>query len=468
MRGIGGACAVAACVALVPFRGEAAAYQVEARTEAQAYQMRAFRGTGPDDPVLLPRRRLVQYLGLNVYELVSGRPFGFESSLRIFADLGLPRGEASRVDGLRSEEADLLYANVSYTGTSTKVRFGRQSYVDLMDYMAFDGLLVRYLHGSGFGGEAYGGLWVKGSSLLGSSVYQPDGTRETDIRRLAAQLPTASPELDDIEPMYGVKLLMENVGGFSASLGYRTAMLSGKTDLERAAVEARYGKGRGINVLAGIEYDLFMSRIAQARFLARYDQALFAVTAEAMRVQPVLSADSIFLYFATSPRDELRVRLDYTPVGPFRFYGSVLADAYSSNLNPSLAVAQRLTESGVATFPSTALGAGGGTAMRLGPFRAAGDLTVKSGFGGRQLWVDVTGGYAPTDGTYTVDARLSLANINDQLNPNLNGTFLGAQLWGSYALSPASRVSVVLEENVNPFTRSDLKMFFLFDMRASL
>ncbi|QDE68378.1 hypothetical protein BHS09_16100 [Myxococcus xanthus] len=77
----------------------AAAFQVEARTEAQAYQIRAWRGSTPESPVLLPRRRIVQYLGLNAFELATGEDMGFESNLRIWADFGLPRGEAALVDG---------------------------------------------------------------------------------------------------------------------------------------------------------------------------------------------------------------------------------------------------------------------------------------------------------------------------------------------------------------------------------
>ncbi|HLL55835.1 MAG TPA: hypothetical protein VK447_19895, partial [Myxococcaceae bacterium] len=62
---------------LVAARADAAAFQIEARTEAQAYQLRSYTGTDPSNPVLLPRRRIVQYLGLNAYELVTGEDLGF-------------------------------------------------------------------------------------------------------------------------------------------------------------------------------------------------------------------------------------------------------------------------------------------------------------------------------------------------------------------------------------------------------
>ncbi|MCY1014350.1 hypothetical protein [Pyxidicoccus sp. MSG2] len=155
----------------------AAAFQVEARTEAQAYQIRAWRGTTPEDPVLLPRRRIVQYLGLNAFELVTGQDMGFESNLRVWADFGLPRGEAALVDGLKSEDAELLHAYVRYAKGGFEGRLGRQLYADVTDILAFDGLRLRYVSRLGLGVEAIGGLWVKGASVLGSSVYQLDGTR---------------------------------------------------------------------------------------------------------------------------------------------------------------------------------------------------------------------------------------------------------------------------------------------------
>ncbi|WP_223753780.1 Ig-like domain-containing protein [Myxococcus sp. RHSTA-1-4] len=70
----------------------AAAFQVEAPTEAQAYQIRAWRGTTPEDPVLLPRRRIVQYLGLNAFELVTGQDVGFESTTPVAGGTVAPDG----------------------------------------------------------------------------------------------------------------------------------------------------------------------------------------------------------------------------------------------------------------------------------------------------------------------------------------------------------------------------------------
>lgn len=109
-----------------------------------------------------------------------------------------------------------------------------------------------------------------------------------------------------------------------------------------------------------------------------------------------------------------------------------------------------------------------GASLRRGNLRSALDLTYRTGFGGNQLWVDLTGGYSFDQGLFDLDARLSVAHVGDAFNPQLRGNFFGAQVWASRALSRAARLSLVLEQNVNPFTRSDTKAFFLFDLKANL
>ena len=84
------------------------------------------------------------------------------------------------------------------------------------------------------------------------------------------------------------------------------------------------------------------------------------------------------------------------------------------------------------------------------------------------MWVDLTGGYSSGDDRYTVDGRFSLANVADGFNPTLQGTFYGAQVWVSYLFSRSARGSLAIEENINDFTRSDFKVFFLFDLRTML
>lgn len=444
------------------------AYVLEARTEAQAYQIRAYRSTDPDNPVLLPRRRIVQYLGLNGFELITGEDITFESSVRVYADFGLPRGEAAKIDGMPAEQADLLFANVRFRTGGLDLQLGRQTYVDVTDYLAFDGMRARYLTHLGLGIEAYGGLWVRSASVLGAPLYQLDGTRESDRRRIAAGDTSGDAALQDLEPVYGAKLLAENLKGISAAVGYRKAILSGKTDLERATAELKYGRGRGLNLLAGMDYDLFQSRVAQLRAQARLDETKFALMAEAMRLAPALSADSIWYYFSTAPRDELRVRGDYLPVGTLRYYLQGSASHYNNSVRrvdtPTLG--SQIGEPGLSS--SSTLGGASGLSFHEDDIRMAADVSIRRGFGGRQLWLDLTSGYVSPENHYTIDGRVSIANIADGLNPLLQGTFYGAQAWVSYLFTPRARGSLAVEGNVNAFTRFDFKVFLLFDLKALL
>lgn len=463
---------LAACLSLVPSQVQAAAYHVQARTEAQAYQMRGYWGTDPNDVVLLPRRRIVQYLGLDAFELVTGQDLGFESNLRVSTDFGVTPEQAELVDGLRAQDVDLMYAHVQYRTGGFEGKLGRQYFIDANDIFAFDGLRARYLHPVGVGAEAYAGLWVKGASLLGSSNYQLDGIREQEhLSDPTGRLLQYDPFLEEqrgIEPVFGARLLAENVAasGVSGAVGYRQSMVAGNITSQRLGAEVRYGKGRGINALSALEYDLYMSRVSAFRLQGRYDAELFAATIEALRFAPTFSSYSLWSYFATSPRDELRLRGDYTPVGPLRYYAMVLVDHYNTTIPEGIGLNTVVQEDRLG--PSTALGAGAGAQFSMRAIRSGLDVSWRNGYGGRQFWLDYTAGYLGGEGRWSVDGRLSIASIRDAQNPLLRGTFYGAQLWGSYQLTPAARASLVVEENINPFTKSDTKVFFVFDLKAVL
>ena len=455
----------------MPQAAQAAAYTLEARSEAQLYSFRSWRQGPYDRPTLVPRRRFVQYLGLNAYELVPGQPVGFESSMRVLVDFGLPQEEAARLDGMKPAEADLLYANIIYAGDIFTVKIGRQTYIDVMDFVAFDGALVRVSAPIAdgllrLGGEIYLGLWVKGSSAIASSLYQPDGIRESDLRRVANYEVLPYGALDDIEPVFGLKLFAENFKGISLSGGFRQAWLSGKTDIQRLAFEAKYASGFGLQVMGAFEYDLILARISNARALARFDAGDFAISVEYGRVSPVLSADSIFLYFSHMPRDSGRARADLYIVGPFRFYGHAVMDGY--HLNTREGTALYLAKDDPALAAGFSFGAGGGIGFKLGPIKAGADVTFKTGYGGGQIWTDISAGWAPITLPVHADFRFTWANLGDQLNPLLKGNFFGLQLAGGFAFTRSARLSAAIEQNFNPFTKSDTKVFLLFDIKANI
>jgi hypothetical protein len=468
----------------LPSIASGAAFEIDSRTEAQVYEIRNWQGcSDPSCMQLLPRRRLVQYLGVNAYELIPNAPLGFESSLRVFADFGLPQGQAAKIDGTRSEDADLLFANVYYHGRDVDFRIGRQIYTDMTGTMAFDGAFVRYTHSVGplrIGAEAYAGLWVKAGAVLGSSVYQPDGIRESDLRRVGLNLAPPYAALDDIEPIVGANLVMLNSYGMTVHAGFKQGWLGGATDVRRLDADLKWTGFKGLTVLVGIDYDLLLMRIANARWSGRVDLNMFSVVLEYLRISPLLSADSIFYYFANAPRDGGRLRVEFYPSGYFRFYAQGLVDVYGTPLNPISTMNPTGTVVGAFFYPQTtgatagqlpqsySLGGSVGATMRAGSFRALADATFKSGYGGSQVWLDLNGGYVPAGSKVTAEARLSVANVSDTFNPLLNGTYVGFQVWGSYLLTRASRFSLVVEQNFGPATKSDTKLFVLYDLKAVL
>src|SRR5688500_1904625 len=119
---------VSALVISAPQLAGAAAFRVESRTEAHLYGIRSLPGTR-DFPRLLPRRRLVQSLSLSGMELVRDEDLSFDTSLRLWTDLGVSPNEDRRLDGINRGEVDLLFAYATWNGAvqgRLDARVGRQ------------------------------------------------------------------------------------------------------------------------------------------------------------------------------------------------------------------------------------------------------------------------------------------------------------------------------------------------------
>jgi hypothetical protein len=463
MRGLAPLVALGALTLAGPVQAQA--FRLVSRTEAHVYHLRSFRGLDAQSTLLVPRRRLVQSLLLDGYEMVTGQDLSLSANLRVFADFGMARGEPARLDGVRAEDADLLNAHVTYRAAGFQARLGRQVRWDSLDAFALDGLHLRYVSPFKLGLEAYGGLSVKGASFLGSSAYQPDGIREIDVRRPATPENAPSrPEADDLEPVVGGRLVLEDLHGFSGGLEYRRAFFLDerrRVSLERAGAELRYQAPQlGLSAVAAADVDLVLLSLANLRVEARHDGDLFAVSAELARYTPVLAVDSIWYWFTRSPRDEISLRGDYLPPGPARAYVRLNATRLNAALNPQLDLVNHLN---AASSPLTAGGSMGG-ALLLGAFHAAADVTFRAGGQGGSVWLDLSAGYAPAGRPYSVDTRFSYANVRDGLQPALDGHFAGVQLWGGYALSPAARLSAVLEHNASPRDPADTKVFGVFEL----
>ena len=119
---------------------------------ARATRCGGFAADGSNE--LLSRRRLTQYLDLNVFDIAPARWHGddgdrnlfyFDASLRFDSDfggymLGRPTG-TDEIRELQQSQLDILYAFLGGRNVGGRVDFqlGRQIHFDLVDFYAFDG-----------------------------------------------------------------------------------------------------------------------------------------------------------------------------------------------------------------------------------------------------------------------------------------------------------------------------------------
>ncbi|MFN7132750.1 MAG: hypothetical protein ACK4N5_11760, partial [Myxococcales bacterium] len=208
-------------------------------------------------------------------------------------------------------------------------------------------------------------------------------------------------------------------------------------------------------------------RVGQGRVGSRYDHSDFALIVEGMRFAPILSADSIFNYFATGSRDELRARGEYhAPFMPVYPYLQVVAQRYGSNL-------QQAYRDEIARSPEripTNLARGVSTGLQLAPHigRMNVDVTWRNGYGGRQLWIYGVGGYSFTRIPLSLDLGVSQAFVRDGFNPLLEGASTGIQLFAGYQILDGARLTVIGEENFGTFSRTDFRVYGIIDLRADL
>ncbi|HEY8207525.1 MAG TPA: hypothetical protein VIG99_08595 [Myxococcaceae bacterium] len=455
-RGIALAAALSLCS---PAAAWAQAFRVESSTQIQVYHLRTLQSDDLLHPVVLDRRRMVESLWLEGYELITGQDLGFEANVRVFDDFGVSAAETT-LDGVRARGADLLYANASFRIGGFEARAGRQVRWEAFDGFALDGVRLRYRTPWHVGLEAYGGLWVKGSSFLGSPTEQLDGTRAVGLR-VPGQVPPT--DFGDLQPTYGARLFVEELAGFDAAVEYRRSTIDGQVALERAAAEVLWQRrDLGLSASASADIDLVLRTLANLRVQARYDGAVFGATAEVDRYSPILTLDSIWYWFTRSPRDEASLRAEWLPPGPFRAYARGDVARLTQVINPELDLAT-LPLSSPAPSGTTAGGAVGG-AVTLGAFDVAADFTFRRGGTGNSGWLDLHGSWRPPSRPYALEARLSYADVRDGLQPLLQGKFFGAQVRGAWALSKVARLSLVLEQNVSALDRSDTRAFAQFDL----
>ena len=163
-------------------------FSIDLRTIGQGYQVRGFAPDGTNE--LLSRRRLTQYLDVNVFDIEPTRWRGdeggrnliyFDASLRFDSDFGgYLTGRPTGVDEIRElqqNQVDVLFAFVGGRDVGGRLDFqlGRQIHFDMLDFFAYDGgdAVVHLRRGLAL--EAFAGTEVRGDLPLASPITSSTG-----------------------------------------------------------------------------------------------------------------------------------------------------------------------------------------------------------------------------------------------------------------------------------------------------
>ena len=538
--------AALAVAALAPRPARAYEFEIRTRTYGQAEELRSIRFVGGS--LLLSSRTFTQTLALSIWDI--GRPsriwrlydptpdnlrgprISFQTYLRLDHDFGdwvtgdieLGGRSLSAVDAIpelenQSLQLDVLYAYLSVDDLAdgmVDLHLGRQLTVDALDWFAMDGLTARVESRLGVAAEAFGGLVVRESSLLGSGTFEPDGTSgaecqeyvegatagagswqpidlgfRTDTNPFRSDIEVC-PQRDELMPTFGGALELFGLRRFNARLSYRRAV-SPTTDLigdrdrldepdvglypneagqapdwgtnqERLALEARapwdFARGRGqLEAHAAARYSLLHSVVDEALAGARVRWQSDAIEPELAWTFPTFDGDSIFNAFSIQPVVEGRLSWQHA-----------VRDAPWSTYARSWLRRYRTEDSGRAApgadVETGRLAYGGATGGRIAaaPDRALRvDLLAEGGYGGRR-----TGGNASArwrlHPKWIAASRLSYIDVESDLPNGTDGWTFGVQAGGTHILHDEIALSLIAEETSSPAHTAALALFALVDL----
>jgi hypothetical protein len=453
-------------------------FDIFAETIGQGYQLRAA------DDTLVNRRRIDQYLGLEVYNLgprdLVGRPldknqFYISAYMRFDADLG-DYPNYKELSG-RSGEAefqparlDLLWAYLGgrNVGGFLDFKLGRQISVNMFEFRALDGLDLDFKTPFYVALEAWGGLNVSGSAPIDSPIYRADGVAlgGNPIGSLGQRQESA------LEPTFGFALHTIGLRDVDIRAEYLRTMSftgdarqTGENDLgvieEKVSLTARARLWRGRLIpWFGLRYDILNGQIDQihAGLRLQLDGARHGISVEYLYDSPTFDGDSIWNVFATQPINDVRLSYDLQ-LGRVRAYVRGFTRIFQNEV----------TNTNGTLPPSLDLAWGGSVGARLdlrrGYVRI--DTYYQDGYGGVTAGVDASGRVALVGDLQTGlvgEARLSYVHFADDSRTVDHADSFGAQAGLRYSFVKGMTLHVVVEENVNRFYDSQLRLLAILDL----
>jgi hypothetical protein len=355
-----GASAAIALAVFAPAESRAADFEVQADTGLQGYEV-----ASPWGDVVLQRRRLLQTVGLGVYNLQgSNKPgeadYRLVVRMRLNADFGVnahlddhqgggettyatAAGNGVRfVPGLEPAPLDVMYGYVEGRNLAHGLlgfKIGRQYVTDALGWWAFDGGLVRITTPFHVQAEAYAGLEQRGGLPLSTSRYEPQGVWRGSHTGfgVGAGLPSATdyPAYQYAEPAPAFGFALESTGprwihgrvsyrrvydtGTSIVAmfpdpvggGYRTVAGS-RLSQERLGWAGELVKNDLGTIKGGFSYDFYSQIVATyTGGIEAYLGKRGTIGADVDYFVPTFDADSIWNWFTKSPVTSITGRASY-------------------------------------------------------------------------------------------------------------------------------------------------------------
>ena len=456
---------------LPPSSAAAYEFSVDLRTIGQGYQVRRYGADGNNE--LLSRRRLTQYVDLNVFDIAPTRLRGdygernllsFEASLRFDTDfggymLGRPTG-VDEIGELKQSQLDILYAFLGGRNVGGRVDFqlGRQLKFDLVDFFAFDGGDAVFHITPAAAVEAFAGTEVRGELPLSAPIYELDGTSAG-----SRDVVTRPGQAKMLRPLVGAAVLAGREGGpLAARLAYRRVWSatadrlpgepeSGVNDEKLSLVATGFWRKR-VQMVAGARFNLLLGEFDDQQLVLRLRTAGRQwLSVEQSYLAPNFDGDSIWNVFAA---------------GAYRDFRGV----YEIGIGPELKTYAR----GFARFfTASGFAAGGslGAVWRRGRGLVRGDSYWDDGYGGRKLGVDVAA-RAPVHRRLDLEGRLTGYHWRtDQpvaATASSGGVVFGAQAGGRYRLGEGMRLHLLGEDNISTYYLSQFRVLAVLELEASL
>ncbi len=446
-------------------------FTITARTEGQGYQLRSYGQSGMQ---FLNRRRITQYLGLRIFNLLDSGEASFSPRnakrppalltfgllMRFDTDFGAFKEPYHEIPELQNNQFDLLLGTLEGKNLLgwIDITLGRQFDAELLDFFAYDGLHVRI-----------NSPWhVFVESMFGTQLSQG---RPLTSAVLAIDAPPGEPASEALAPTFGVALGMDDTPwNLNFRAAYRgTASLAALesdpegdsqwgVDEEVLFFTASY-KVPLINTLPllGLRYNLLTAQIDDLQ--ATVSQRLgkdHHFQFEYLRSRPHFDGDSIFNIFSTEPYSEWSGMYGMSVFEPlelnFRFGYRQFESGNLENEEMSDELRQDAYSAGV------------GGLFRAERFLVAMECYYLGGIGeDSTLGGDLTG-YWRLKNWLNLDGRLSLVRYEDA-SPNIASvTNFGVQTGATLTFVKGVDLRLMLEDNISRLYQSAIRFLGVLNL----